>query len=116
MKIAAAIDETGIAETLRKAEYFLTVSPDGTTGKLVRGKIPLVKFLQENGIDVFLCGKLGNCMAVELGNAGIQLIPGLSGPAEEAVKKFLQGTLRPGSGWSCSENGMTCGACDGGFR
>ena len=53
----------------------------------------LAGFLQEQGVNVLICGGIGGGAQVALANAGIQLFGGVSGDADEAVQALLAGQL-----------------------
>lgn len=53
----------------------------------------LAGFLQEQGVNVLICGGIGGGAQVALANADIQLFGGVSGDADEAVQALLAGQL-----------------------
>ncbi|MCR4633143.1 MAG: NifB/NifX family molybdenum-iron cluster-binding protein [Erysipelotrichaceae bacterium] len=53
----------------------------------------LAGLLKEAGVDVLLCGGIGMGARMALEEAGISLVPGVDGNADETVRRFLQGTL-----------------------
>lgn len=78
----------------------------------------LAFFLQENGVDVLLCGGIGGGAKDALAKAGIRVFGGVKGRADDAAAAFLAGTLHydpeahcshhHAEGHSCGEN-HTCG-------
>lgn len=65
----------------------------------------LVDFLQEQGVNVLICGGIGVGAVGELLEAKIQILGGASGAADDQVKDFLNGKLHfedPGAACSCS--------------
>lgn len=63
----------------------------------------LPNFLSELGVDVIISGGMGEG-AINIFNAkGIEVIVGTSGPAEQAVKSYLNGNLKS-SGSICREH------------
>ncbi len=75
----------------------------------------LAGLLDENKIDVLICGGIGGGAQAALSERGIELCAGASGNADEAVKAYLSGELvntgancdHHGEGHSCSEH--SCG-------
>ena len=53
----------------------------------------LAGFLQEQGVNVLICGGIGGGAQMALADAGIQLFGGVSGDADEAVEALLAGQL-----------------------
>ena len=53
----------------------------------------LAGFLAAQGVDTLICGGIGAGARQALAQAGIRLFPGVQGPADEAVKSLLAGTL-----------------------
>lgn len=53
----------------------------------------LAGFLQEQGVNVLICGGIGGGAQMALAEAGIQLFGGVSGDADEAVEALLVGQL-----------------------
>ena len=53
----------------------------------------LAGFLAAQGEDTLICGGIGAGARQALAQAGIRLFPGVQGPADEAVKALLAGTL-----------------------
>ena len=49
----------------------------------------LAGFLQENGVEVLICGGIGMGAQMALAEAGIQLFGGVSGDADAAVEALL---------------------------
>ncbi|MBQ1482995.1 MAG: NifB/NifX family molybdenum-iron cluster-binding protein [Erysipelotrichaceae bacterium] len=53
----------------------------------------LAGLLKQADVDVLICGGIGMGARMALEEAGISLIPGAEGNADETVRSFLQGTL-----------------------
>ena len=88
------------------------VSADGA------GHEALADFLAGKGVDVLICGGIGEGAQAALAEAGITLCSGASGDADEAVAAWLQGELES-SGVNCDhhhdhdhEDGCSCGDHD----
>ncbi len=86
------------------------------------GHEALADLLAENDIDTLICGGLGAGAMNALTAAGIEVIAGAEGDADEAVKKYINGELES-TGVNCDhhdheeqEGGCTgsCGSCGGG--
>ena len=54
----------------------------------------LAGFLQENGVDVLICGGIGGGAQMALNDAGIRFFGGVRGDADEAVQALLAGSLQ----------------------
>lgn len=77
----------------------------------------LAGFLRENGVDVLICGGIGEGAKTALKNAGITLVAGASGNADEQAAAFVAGTLRHDPSVTChhhdhdhGDGGHTCGS------
>ena len=53
----------------------------------------LAGFLKTAKVNALICGGIGNGAQSALSEAGIQLYAGVTGPADEAVKAFLEDKL-----------------------
>ena len=53
----------------------------------------LADFLAENRVDTVICGGVGAPMVGRLASFGIKAYPGITGEADAAVEKLLNGTL-----------------------
>ena len=65
----------------------------------------LASLLDQNGIEVLICGGLGGCARTALNNAGIAIYGGVSGDADEAVELFLSNALNFNPNACCSHHG-----------
>ncbi len=57
------------------------------------GHEALADLLGEKGVDVLICGGLGNGAMQALQDAGIEVVSGAEGEADEAVRAYLAGEL-----------------------
>ena len=78
----------------------------------------LAGFLAAQGVDTLICGGIGAGARQALAQAGIRLFPGVQGPADEAVKSLLAGTLAYDPDTVCTHHhgeGHECrhGNCNG---
>lgn len=83
------------------------------------GHNALAAFLADHNVDIVICGGIGQGAIVSLAMAGIDIVPGVAGSPDKAVKELLEGTLVAGavSGCGCGghhheEGEGTCG-CGG---
>ena len=101
-----------------------TVTFDDTDHEKVAGG------LKSRGVDLVICGNIGEGAHAAIDNAHMLLISGVTGNADEAVDSFLQGNLElmtgdssaraggcgAGCGAGCSACGGGCGGCGGSFH
>ena len=84
----------------------------------------LASVLAADGVDILICGGIGNGAINALGNAGIKVVGGASGNVKAAVEAYLAGKLkvRPkfhcmhhhhdhGEGHTCGNHGCGSGKC-----
>lgn len=76
-----------------------------------QGHGALSGFLSEAKVDILICGGIGAGAQNALANAGIQLLGGVSGSADDAVGAYLEGTLSFDSNVHCKhhEHEHSCG-------
>lgn len=70
----------------------------------------LAQLLDENDIDVIICGGIGDGAQSALNECGIKLCAGASGDADAAVDAYLKGELE-NSGVNCNHHSERC-SCD----
>lgn len=82
------------------------------------GHSALAYLLEENKINVLICGGIGGCAIGALNEYGIELYAGVSGDADKAVNDYLAGKLTKTSEANCSHHhshehseGSSCGHC-----
>lgn len=101
MKIAVTYDEGQVWQHFGKTQNFkvyealngeITGSAVIDTGGASHGA--LAAFLSQQGIDVVVCGGVGAPMVEKLEVMGMQVVPGVSGNADEAVQAFLAGKFK----------------------
>ncbi len=72
----------------------------------------LAVLLQEAGADLLICGGIGMGARYALNEAGIELIPGAQGKADDVVRAYLNGALEYDPDASCHhhdhEEGHEC--------
>lgn len=131
MKIAVSYDNGEIFQHFGRTETFKVydiedgavasseILPTGGTGHEA-----LAGFLAENGVAAVICGGLGEGAQAALSEAGIDVISGAEGDADEAVAALLRGELET-CGCDCDHHdhedegcgghcGGGCGGCHGG--
>ena len=110
MKIAATYDNGNIFQHFGRTEYFKVY--DVEDGKVVSSQVigsngighgALAGLLADNTIDVLICGGLGGGAMNALTQAGITVIAGAQGSADEAVDAYLRGEL-VSSGANCDHH------------
>lgn len=127
MKIAVTYDNENktVWQHFGRTEFFKLYELEGS--RIVSSKVTdtdgkghhdLVDFLCDNGVDVLICGGLGEHVALAMSESGIRVIPGVEGDADEAVEKFLTGELDSNSdavheGCHHEEEEAGCGGCHG---
>ncbi len=75
----------------------------------------LAQFLKINNVDILICGGIGMGARVALSEAGIKLLPGVTGNADMAVDDYLHLRLNYNPDATCNhhhEDGHNCGEHD----
>ena len=112
MRIAIAADEDGtIFQHFGHTRFFeLYEIKDGkisghkTIDAEGSGHSALGGFLKENGADLLICGGIGGGAKNVLAEAGIELVSGVSGSIEEAVKGYLAGKITDDPSAECDHS------------
>ena len=127
MKIAVTYANGEVFQHFGKTEAFKVYEAED--GKVVSAEVigtdgngheALADFLAAKGVNVVICGGLGEGALVALAHAGIEVMSGASGDADAAVEAFLKGELVSG-GVNCDHHdeeeehhcGGDCGGCHG---
>ncbi|MEG2179943.1 MAG: NifB/NifX family molybdenum-iron cluster-binding protein [Bacteroidales bacterium] len=87
--------------TIKKGNIYDTERLDSPQGCGCKSGVAAV--LQEKGVTQMLAGNMGDGAYNVLARHQISVIRGCSGPTEELVKAFLQGTLKD-SALSCAQH------------
>ena len=120
MKIAVTYDNGNVFQHFGRTENFKIY--DVEDGKVVSSDVmnsngvgheALAWLLRDNTVDVLICGGMGQGAQKALADAGIVVISGASGDADEAVRSFLRGELTS-AGVNCDHHGHHEHAEDGG--
>ncbi|MEG0291813.1 MAG: NifB/NifX family molybdenum-iron cluster-binding protein [Anaerovoracaceae bacterium] len=77
-----------------------TILETGTSGHGA-----LATLLKDNAVDALICGGIGGGAKIALGEAGIELFPGVSGDADLQVEAYLAGNLNFDADTVCSHHG-----------
>lgn len=120
MRIAVTYENGMVGQHFGKTEQFIIYDIDGneiTASKIIdtngTGHGALAGFLQSAQVDKLICGGIGMGARNALAETGIQLLPGVTGDAENAVKNYLAGTLDSNPDEVCSHHehgeGHECG-------
>ena len=100
MEIAATYGDGMISQQFGRTEQFKIYDVEG--GNIVSARVidtngtghgALAGFLRDAGVEVLLCGGIGMGARDALAAAGIRLLPGVTGSADEQVGRYLAGTL-----------------------
>lgn len=122
MRIAIPVEGNEIFQHFGRSEAFKFY--DVEDGKIVREELhdnegsghgALAGILQDNGVDVLICGGIGPGAQEAIRSLGIKLAGSVSGPADEAAAAYIAGTLayeespEHTCGHHDHEEGHTCG-------
>ena len=122
MKIAVTYEDGEIFQHFGHSEKFKVYETDGRnilSSKVIdtagSGHGALAGFLLAEGVDALICGGIGGGAKTALAQAGIQLMGGVSGSADQAVTDYLEGRLNYNPNVMCSHHdehhstGESCG-------
>ncbi len=76
-----------------------------------QGHGQLAAFLKKNQVDILICGGIGQGAKNALQEKGIQIFPGVTGSADEAVQSYLKGTLNFDPASRCDHHDHDHEAC-----
>lgn len=118
MRIAVTYENEMVFQHFGHTEQFKFY--DVENGKIVKTQIAdtngqghgaLSGILVQAGVDVLICGGIGEGAQNALSEAGIQLYGGVSGLADEAVNAYIAGELNYNPDVHCShhEHEHSCG-------
>lgn len=126
MKIAVTYEDGKVFQHFGHTEHFkiYEFGDSGLTNAMVigtngTGHEAMAEFLAKGDVKVLICGGVGDGAMQALSEAGILVVPGVSGEADLAVANFLRGIIETdntpncdhhGEGFSC---GGGCGGCGG---
>ncbi|MBQ0071069.1 MAG: NifB/NifX family molybdenum-iron cluster-binding protein [Spirochaetales bacterium] len=79
-----------------------------------RGHVVLAELLSQHDVDALICNGLGPEAMVALARRNIEVLPGVEGNADKAVRAYLDGNLEQnGDGITCDCGGDGSHSCDG---
>lgn len=120
MRIAVTFEDGKVYGHFGHTKFFKVY--DTNDGKILESKIvdtsgsghgAIAGLLKELDVDSVICGGIGGGAQIALADAGIKLYSGVSGDCDEAVNKFIAGTLEYGTSANCNhhgeEGGHKCG-------
>lgn len=129
MKIAVTYEDGQVFQHFGHCEEFKVyeveeekISSSQVIGTGGSGHEALAVFLKNQGVETLICGGIGQGARAALSQAGIELYPGVSGSADEAVGALLKGNLdydpdtvcrhhhEDGENHSCHGHGHKCGS------
>lgn len=113
MKIAIVMEDSQVAPHFGHCQKVMLVAiSDGQIDSREMLDAPehdcgaLPRLFAERGVECVIAGGLGGGALMHLNRAGVRVIAGVQGPAEDALGKFLAGDLAGGD--------ATCGGHEGG--
>lgn len=119
MKIAVTYDNGNIWQHFGRTEFFKVYEIEDqkavsseVIGSNGVGHGALAGLLADQSVDVLICGGIGGGAQQALADAGVELIAGAEGSADQAVEAYLRGEL-VSTGANCDhhhhEEGHSCG-------
>ena len=115
MKIAVTYDNENVFQHFGKTENFKVyeveddkVVSSEVIGSNGTGHGALAGLLAEQGINVLICGGIGEGAQTALTEAGIEMVAGAQGNTDDVVEAYLKGEL-VSTGANCEE-GHSCGS------
>lgn len=125
MRIAVTYDNGNVFQHFGHTEEFMVYTTEDN--KIINKEIvssnelghsALAYLLEENKINVLICGGIGGCAIGALREYGIELFAGITGSTDKAVEDYLAGNLVQVSEANCSHHGdhhhegeHSCGHC-----
>ena len=125
MKIAVPHENGEVFQHFGHASEFKIYTDEGKTltSEIVRPEDEsheaVAAFLKKQGVDILICGGIGEGARQALEAEHILLCSNVSGNADEVVESFLEGSLEFTSTASCDHHGEaggcggSCGSCAG---
>ncbi|MCD7779896.1 MAG: hypothetical protein LUH05_04410 [Candidatus Gastranaerophilales bacterium] len=111
MKIAVTYDNGEVFQHFGHTEEFKVYEVENN--KIINieivssnelGHSALAYLLEENKINVLICGGIGGCAIGALKEYGIELYAGITGSADNAVNNYINGKLVQVSEANCSHH------------
>ena len=112
MKIAVTYENGQVFQHFGHTESFKIYQTGGkdieseeVVGTGGSGHGALAGFLKERDVNVLICGGIGGGAKNALAEAGITLVGGVSGSADQAVRDYRDGNLEVDSEATCDHHG-----------
>lgn len=127
MKIAVTYEDGQVFQHFGHSEAFKVYETEGkkilssqVVGTGGSGHGALAVFLKNQGVEALICGGIGGGARTALAEVQIELYPGVTGDADQAVEALLNGTLNfdpdtmcnhhhEGGEHNCGGDGHSCG-------
>lgn len=103
MRVATTFDSGELSPHFGHTPYFKIFVVDDAENEVTGtellsteghgGHLALTQLLHDHNVQVVICGGLGAPAIGSIRAAGIELYPGITGSAEEAVRSFIAGEL-----------------------
>ena len=112
MVIAVTYEDGQVFQHFGHSEFFKIYQVED--GKILQSEVQdtngqghgaLAGFLKEHQVNVLICGGIGGGARAALQAAGIELFPGVTGNADDAVKALLEGNLSYDPDTMCAHHG-----------
>ncbi|MCR4843218.1 MAG: DUF134 domain-containing protein [Eubacterium sp.] len=120
MRVAVTYEQEMVGQHFGKTEQFKVY--DVENGQIVSSEIidtngtghgALAGFLRAAGADTLICGGIGMGARVALQEAGVELLPGVSGKADDVIADYIAGNLDYDPNTQCNHHhhgeGHECG-------
>ena len=125
MIIAVTYENGQVFQHFGHSAYFKIYEVEG--GKILKSEVydtngqghgALAVFLRDYAVDALICGGIGGGARAALAEMGIELYPGVSGAADDAVKALMAGKLSYDPDTVCAHHGEAhnCGEHSCGAR
>ena len=121
MKIAMPYQDGVLLEHFGRAKEFIIYNVsdlDPVTSEVIAPEdlshAAVARALKEHGVDVVLCGSIGEHARQAVEGEHMLVFSGITGAADDVLERFLQGNLEAVDGDFAAEGG--CGGCGGAER
>lgn len=135
LKIAIAYADGMVHPNLTACREFLVLTvekgepQEKTLIDLAASGVGMLPFIGQHAIDVLICGEMGIATRNALEMLGVLIVPGVTGPCDEAAAKFLVGEAQgdttvltlcreedPNDPMACMHDCSRCSGCGGGVK
>ena len=100
MKIAITYDKenNSVFQHFGHTEFFYVYDTNSKVEEVIgnggNSHVDLISYLQSKGIEVLICGGVGNRAIEILSSCNIKVIPGVNGKINDVINKFNSGELK----------------------